>query len=201
MKLTKDIALEFVKDSIKESGRPNYPFRSRYRHTLRVLMWVKRLQKVLGGDLDVLTYSAIFHDCDWNGKENHAITSYRTAKAFLNQFDLEDEFKYKVLEGIKYHNRNETTGLCKESYILMDADELDEVGAICIIWDVLAENHEKDKISYKSAIERTIRYLPEMQGNLSKFHFEHSLQIYRRKLNFMKQFIEEAKEELEIEMQ
>ena len=200
MKLTKEIALEFTKKKIEESARPNYPFRSRYRHTLRVLMWALRLQEKLGGDKDVLMYSSILHDCSWDGKQNHAISSYQEAKVFLDQFDLDKEFKEKVLEGVLYHNRNDTPDLCKESYILMDADELDEVGAVCLLWDALAEQHEKDEVSYKSVIDRTKKYIPRLYKNLGKFHFDYSLNIYKRKLEFMEEFIKEAEDELEIEM-
>ena len=200
MKLTKEVALQFAKSSIQEYKRPNYPFRSRFRHTLRVLMWVERLQKELGGDLDILTYSAILHDCAWNGKENHAVVSYRVAKDFLDDFEMEEEFKRKVLEGILHHNQNDTLGLCHESYILMDADELDEVGAICIFWDTLAENHENDTMSYKSALLRIKKYIPSLYNNIPKFHFGFALDIYKRKLKFMEEFVKEAEEELEIEL-
>lgn len=201
MKLTKEIALKFAKDSIEKHNRPNYPFRSRFRHTLRVLMWVERLQKELGGDLEILTYSTILHDCAWNGKENHAITSYKVAKNFLDGFELEEVFKSKVLEGVLHHNQNDTLGLCKESYILMDADELDEVGAISILWDTLAENHQNETMSYKAALLRIKRYLPDFYKNTQKFHFDYALEIYKRKLKFIEAFITEAEEELEIELQ
>lgn len=200
MMLTKEVALEFTRKSIEKCKRPNYPFRSRYRHTLRVLMWVERLQKVIGGDLDVLTYSAILHDCAWNGTENHAIVSYREAKTFLDRFELDDDFKSKVLEGVLYHNRNNIEELCMESYILMDADELDEVGATCILWDTLAENHENDIVSYTSTLLRIKRYLPDLYKNIPKLHYDYSMEIYNRKLKFMEQFIIEAEEELEIEL-
>jgi uncharacterized protein len=200
MKLTKELAIQFTKESIEKHKRPNYPFRSRYRHTLRVLMWVERLQKKLGGDLEILSYSAILHDCAWNGKENHAITSYNEAKNFLEQFELNEDFKFKVLEGVLHHNLNDTLGLCKESYILMDADELDEIGATSILWDTLAENHENETMSYKSALLRTKKYMPALYKNISKFHFDYTVDIYKRKLKFMEEFIKEAEEELEIEL-
>lgn len=200
MKLTKEAALQFTQESIKQCQRPNYPFRSRYRHTLRVLMWVERLQKELGGDLDVLTYSAILHDCAWDGKENHAFVSYRAAKEFLSNYDIEDDTRLKILEGVKYHNSNDTLGLCKETYILMDADELDEVGAVCIMWDTLSEAHTSDIVSYKSVLLRIKKYLPRLHENVIKLHFDYSVNIYKRKLNFMKQFVIEAEEELEVEL-
>jgi uncharacterized protein len=200
MKLTLEMTKEFVKNKIDLINRPNYPFRSRYRHTLRVLMWVERLQKQLGGDLEVLRYSALLHDCDWNGTENHAITSYHTAKGFLDQFELEDDFKGKVLEGVRYHNEQGVEGLSKETYILMDADELDEVGAISIMWDILAAQYKSEEVSYKTVLDRIKKYSPDFKENISKFNFEYSKEIYKRKVEFRERFILEAEEELEIEL-
>lgn len=200
MKLTLDAAKRFAKEKIESSNRPNYPFRSRYRHTLRVLMWVERLHKELGGDLDVLRYSAILHDCDWNGTENHAITSYESAKSFLNKFDIDSKFKEKVLEGVRYHNEKSVKGLSKETHILMDADELDEVGAVCIMWDILAQQHEKKVTSYKEVLERIKRYTLMLHKNVEKLNFQISKDIYKRKMLFQEMFIKEAEEELEIEL-
>ena len=200
MKLTLELTKEFVKDNIEKLNRPNYPFRSRYRHTLRVLMWAERLQKVLGGDLEVLQYSALLHDCDWNGEENHAITSYKTAKKFLDKFNIEETFKHKVLEGVRYHNEQGIKGLSKETYILMDADELDEVGAVCIMWDTLAEQYTNKNVSYKSVYERINKYTKGFYDNIERLNFEYTKEIYRRKVEFQELFIKEAKEELEIEL-
>ncbi len=200
MKLTKEIALDFVLKCTTESNRLNYPFRSRYRHTLRVLMWALRLQKVLGGDLEVLTYSAILHDCAWNGLENHAITSHNVAKDFLDQYDLEDSKKSKILEGVRHHNEYHTENLCKESYILMDADELDEVGALCILWDTLAQQHEVTETSYKDVLDRIKHYLPRMKEGVHKLNFDYSKEIYNRKVTFMELFVIETEEELENEL-
>ena len=200
MDLTLEITKEFVRKNIESIKRPNYPFRSRFRHTLRVLMWVERLQKELGGDLGVLRYSALLHDCDWNGEENHAITSYNTAKDFLDQFELDSEFKQKVLEGVRYHNERGRKNLSKETYILMDADELDEVGAVCIMWDTLAEQHTNDKVTYKTVLERIRKYIPRFYENIEHLNFQYTKDIYKRKIKFQELFIKEAEEELEIEL-
>lgn len=198
MKLTVEKTKDFVKKSIKKSNRPNYPFRSRYRHTLRVLMWAERLQKELGGDLEVITYSALLHDCDWNGEENHALTSYKTAKKFLKKFDIDKDFKKKILEGVKYHNDRTKSDLSKEACILMDADELDEIGAVCIMWDTLAEQHEKKDVTYDSVLKRIKKYTNELDENIKYLKFDYSKKIYKRKLDFQRKFIKEAEEELEI---
>lgn len=200
MELTLEVVKRFVEDKIKQLKRPNYPFRSRFKHTLRVLMWVERLQKILGGDLEVLQYSALLHDCDWNGEENHAITSYKTAKEFLNQFDIDETFKYKILEGVKYHNQQGVEGLHKETYILMDADELDEIGALCILWDTLAEQYKNEDVSYESVVLRIKSYIPELYENIEKLNYDYSKEIYKRKLAFQELFVKEAEEELDIDI-
>ena len=47
--------IDFVKEQTAVNGRPpNYPFRSRFEHTMRVYRWAIKLQSKLGGDLDDL---------------------------------------------------------------------------------------------------------------------------------------------------
>ena len=55
--------IEYVKKMTSENGRPsNYPFRSRFEHTMRVYRWAIKLQSKLGGDLDVIVLAALLHD-------------------------------------------------------------------------------------------------------------------------------------------
>ena len=53
--------IEFVKTQTAENGRPpNYEFRSRYEHTMRVYRWAIKLQSKLGGDLDIIVLAALY---------------------------------------------------------------------------------------------------------------------------------------------
>lgn len=57
--------IEFVKTQTAENGRPpNYEFRSRFEHTMRVYRWAIKLQSKLGGDLDIIVLAALLHDID-----------------------------------------------------------------------------------------------------------------------------------------
>lgn len=50
--------IDFVKEQTAVNGRPpNYPFRSRFEHTMRVYRWAIKLQSKLGGDLDSIISS------------------------------------------------------------------------------------------------------------------------------------------------
>ena len=52
--------IEFVRKQTAENGRPpNYPFRSRFEHTMRVYRWAIKLQSKLGGDLDIIVLAAL----------------------------------------------------------------------------------------------------------------------------------------------
>ncbi len=196
-KLTLEIVQDFVKEEISKSNRPNYSFRSRYRHTLRVLRWVRELHTLVGGDLEVLEYAALLHDCSWNGNENHAITSHEVAKKFLSEFDLPTEKREKILEAVLYHNRDFTEGLHHESYIVMDADELDELGAITIIWDALSEG-QLENSSYDTVYERIIKYNEEHHQRIERMHFDETRIIYQSRLDVIDNFIKELEYELGI---
>ena len=47
---------------------------------------------------------------------------------------------------------------------------------------------------------RIKKYIPSLYNNIPKFHFGFALDIYKRKLKFMEEFVKEAEEELEIEL-
>ena len=52
--------IEFVREQIADNGRPpNYPFRDRFEHTMRVYRWAIKLQAKVGGDLDIIALAAV----------------------------------------------------------------------------------------------------------------------------------------------
>ena len=52
--------IEYVKEQTSINGRPpNYPFRSRFEHTMRVYRWAIKLQDRIGGDLEIIALAAI----------------------------------------------------------------------------------------------------------------------------------------------
>ena len=64
--------IEFVKEKIAVNGRPpNYPFRDRFEHTMRVYRWAIKLQAKVGGDLDIIALAALLHDVGWEEGREH----------------------------------------------------------------------------------------------------------------------------------
>ena len=132
--------IEFVKKTSSENGRPNlYPFRNRYEHTMRVYRWAIRLQTKLGGDLDVIVLAALLHDVGWEDERPHNEVSAEIAVEYLDSIGVDPALITKVGEIILQHSDKDTEReLSIEAKIVMDADLLDEVGAIGIMWDCMA---------------------------------------------------------------
>lgn len=183
----------FVEKEINLQNRPDYGFRSRYTHSLRVMRWAEHLQSILGGDLEVLMIASLFHDVGWEKGINHAIVSHRIAEEYFSNIDIEN--KSKILEAVLYHNRRDTKGLNLESYILMDADLLDEVGASTIVWDILASAREENS-SYYTALERLQKYAANTYKQIDRFYFQESKDIFNERLKIIDEFIKELSYEL-----
>ena len=146
--------IEFVKQKTMSSNRPNkYPFRNQFEHTMRVYRWAIRLQAKLGGDLDVIVLSALLHDVGWDENRPHEEVSAEIAVEYLDSIDIDPETIKKVGEIILVHSDKDTDKeLSLECKIVMDADLLDEVGAIGIMWDCMATALE-DEASYKEQLQ------------------------------------------------
>lgn len=139
--------LKYVKDYLTVHNGdvppdPQAAFRSKYQHTLRVLGWAKRLAEGRKDvNTDVLYTAAIFHDIgNAIDRESHA---ERGAKVFYeygikNGMDL--SFIEKVKNLIFLHSSKESLkekDTPIELILLMEADLLDEEGALRMVWYTL----------------------------------------------------------------
>lgn len=119
---------------------PQMAFRSKFQHTIRVLGWAKKLAEGRKDiDTDVLYTAAIFHDIGYSNeaKEFHA---ERGAEAFYKygiKTKMDSSFIEKVKKLIYLHSSKELLkekNIPIELIILMEADLLDEEGALRIVW-------------------------------------------------------------------
>ena len=144
--------IDFVKEQTAVNGRPpNYPFRSRFEHTMRVYRWAIKLQSKLGGDLDIIVLAALLHDVGWDDERPHGEVGAEIAVNYLDSLGVDPQKIAKIGEIIMIHEEKDTDAdLSLECRIVMDADLLDEVGAISVLWDSMATAIE-DEASYKRA--------------------------------------------------
>ena len=82
--------IEYVKKMTSENGRPsNYPFRSRFEHTMRVYRWAIKLQSKLGGDLDVIVLAALLHDIGWDDERPHGEVGAELAVEYMDSIGID----------------------------------------------------------------------------------------------------------------
>ena len=189
--------IEFVKIQIANNGRPpNYPFRDRFEHTMRVYRWAIKLQAKIGGDLEIITLAALLHDVGWEDDREHGEVSAEIAVEYLDSIDYEPKKIGRIGEIIRIHNEKDTQDeLSTECQVVMDADLLDEVGAISVLWDAMATACE-DEASYKKAYYRIKKYY---QGNMPKIRrckTDVARQEYHRRMKVLEEYLFQLEKEL-----
>ncbi len=189
--------IEFVKKKTAESDRPNpYPFRNRFEHIMRVYRWAIRLQAKLGGNLDVIVLSALLHDVGWDDNRPHEEVSAEIAVEYLDSLEMDPETIKKVGEIILLHNDKDTEkDLSLECKIVMDADLLDEVGALGIMWDCMATALD-DEASYKRAYYRIKEYYRINKPKIRRCKTDAGRAEYTKRMQAIEAYIYQLEKEL-----
>ena len=189
--------IEFVKRKTAENQKPNpYPFRNRFEHTMRVYRWVIRLQAKLGGDLDVIVLSALLHDVGWEEGRPHEEVSAEIAVEYLDSIDIDPQTIKRVGEIILLHADKDTEReLSLESKIVMDADLLDEIGAIGIMSDCMATALENEA-SYKRAYYRIKEYYRVNKPKIRRCKTDAGRAEYTKRMQAIEAYIYQLEKEL-----
>lgn len=189
--------IEFVREQISKNGRPaNYPFRDRFEHTMRVYRWAIKLQAKVGGDLDIIALAALLHDVGWDEEADHGEVGAQIAVDYLDSIGVAPDKISRIGEIIRIHEDKDTTEeLSIECQVVMDADLLDEVGAVSVVWDSMATACEEEA-SYKKAYYRIKDYY---KGNIPKIRrckTEVARLEYSRRMKLLEEYIYQLEKEL-----
>ena len=189
--------IEFVRKQTAENGRPpNYPFRSRFEHTMRVYRWAIKLQSKLGGDLDIIDLAALLHDIGWDEVRPHGEVGAEIAVDYLDSLGVDPEKIAKIGEIIMMHSDKDTDAeLSLECRIVMDADLLDEVGAVGILWDAMATAQE-DEASYKRAYYRIKNFYRINKPKIKRCKTDAGRVEYNKRMQLIEEFIFQLEKEL-----
>lgn len=192
-------ARQFAMDTIKAMpmrDRLSRKFRDRWDHTQRVLAWAKRIYKEEGGDWQIIELAVLLHDCGYEVNRPHADVSAEKAKEFFegHPYDKSEA----VIELIQNHSRKEDQdlSLSLELKILMDADTLDEKGALAILLDAASEGMENPNASYEDIYGRILRYFPEVRREERRMKTETGRLVFQRKIRWMETCMVAIREEL-----
>ena len=144
---------------ISNQGRKSQPFRNRFEHTMRVLTWAHRIHEVEGGDFEIITFAILFHDTGWSDTVDHALIGAELAEQYLLDKGVDPTLVGRIASAARTHNKRQASqeSLPIENLIVMDADLLDEVGVITLVWDAMATATE-GKPSYARALEKDLEY-------------------------------------------
>jgi len=201
-----DKMLQFVKKTLEDnnaikSKNIHHQFRSRYTHTIRVLNWAKRISSDLKCNTDILYTACIFHDVGYAwGKENHALISSKIFEEYAKDNNLDNEFVKEVSRIISLHSNKELLNdkdSTPELILLLEADLLDEEGALGIVWDLLAYG-SKGSSDYESALGEIYIH----SGHILSQDFmvtEKAKEYWNKKKELVKNFIDSYKMDLFIE--
>lgn len=189
--------IEFVKEQISNNGRPsNYPFRKRFEHTMRVYRWAIKLQAKVGGDLEIIALAALLHDVGWDDDKDHGEVGAQIAVDYLDSIGFDPEKISRIGEIIRIHEDKDTTEeLSLECQVVMDADLLDEVGAVSVVWDSMATACE-DEASYKKAYYRIKNFYKGNRPKIRRCKTEAARLEYSRRMKLLEDFIFQLEKEL-----
>ena len=189
--------IEYVKKQTAENGRPpNYPFRNRYEHTMRVYRWAIKLQAKVGGDLEIITLAALLHDIGWDAERPHNEVGAELAVEYLDSIGYDEEKIGRIGEIIMRHTDQDTQDeLSLECKVVMDADLLDEVGALSVVWDCMATACE-DEATYKKSYYRIKNFYRINRPKIRRCKTDAARAEYEHRMKAIEDFLSELEREL-----
>ena len=191
-------AYETIEVEFALKKRPTQPFRSRYRHTQRVLKWAERIHEIEGGDYHVIELAALFHDVGWEDGIPHQVVSRRFAAAFFEKEDSNGELSDRVCNAVLLHNQRHIANneLTLEERIVMDADALDEVGIVSIVWDALALSAIDEHAGYEAVYSRIHENHEKLRSPEMQMKTETGTRLFRERFSVFENAMEELAYEL-----
>ena len=188
--------IEFVKQTASENSGAENTFRNSYDHTMRVYRWAIRLQAKLGGDLDVIVLAALLHDIGHEQGRPTNEVSAEVAVEYLDSIGVDAEMIVKVGEIIMICSDKETDkDISLECRIVMDADLLDEVGAVGIMMDCMLAAMDSEA-SYKRAYYRIKDVYRKSKPRVACCKTETGRTEYLKRMQLIENYIFQLEKEL-----
>ena len=176
----------------------SYAFRNRFTHSIRVMKWCERLLEEIPADRNSVIPAAILHDIGYAiSAADHAKQGAIMAHGFLTNQDCSPMLADSISELIANHSTKNLDPLkmSNELMILQDADCLDEIGALTVFWDCMAEGACEIQ-NYRKAYERLLASHKKITGRNRKMKTSLANQIYQERLSVLRQFLDEIEYEL-----
>lgn len=200
---------EFIKDYLEVNGGEisnigHFPFRKRSEHIRRVYMWAKRLVEDKSDiNKGAVLVAALFHDVGYAISADgslHAEYSANICKKYLMEHGFSPEFIDEVTYLIINHSNKDlmtAKDASLELILLMEADLLDETGALSIVWDCMMEGSQNVQ-TFEKAYEHIREYsFKSLKSN--PMITDKAIEFWQRKQSLMKEFVEHLSHDLGIQ--
>jgi uncharacterized protein len=187
-------------DPIATKLARRFPFRRLADHCARTYRWAQRLQEREGGDHEVVEVAALFHDvgkCVDNTPAGHARAGAEICERYLDSRGFDPDKTALVVHIVRNHVHSmRDVSLSLEAQVVRDADLLDEVGALTVLWDAMAAGAEASQ-SYTLTYQRIRAAYERLRArDLCSLETETGRLFYRERLEFLEQFVRELEYEL-----
>lgn len=180
------------------SAQTAEPYRKRMEHTRRVYMWLERLltaEADLGAmDAHALRAATIFHDAGYarvtDNADAHAQFSVQIFNEYAAAHGFDPQLQACIAGLIARHSDKQLLNAPDtpmELVLLMEADLLDETGALSIARDCMAQGREEQPSyagAYQSAAEQFAR-----EGNQNPMATRQARAIWDAKQALASEFI------------
>ena len=154
------------------------------------------MQAKLGGNLDVIVLSALLHDVGWEEGRPHEEVSAEIAVEYLDSIEIDPETIKRVGEIILLHADKDTEKeLSLECKIVMDADLLDEVGALGIMGNCMSTALE-DEAGYKRAYYKIKEYYRNNKPKIRRCKTDAGRAEYAKRMQAIEAYIYQLEKEL-----
>lgn len=200
---------KFVKSYLEENGGEvsnlgYFPYRKRSEHIKRVFIWTKRLIEDMNNiNKEVVLVSALFHDVGYGICEDesiHAEYSADICEKYLAEHGFNSEFIDQVAYLVRNHSKKELLNIKDtpiELIILMEADLLDETGALSIVWDCMMEGSQ-EKQTFEKTYEHIMNYT--YKGiNENLMVTRKAVEFWEKKQKLVKEFVKQLTYDLGIQ--
>jgi len=159
-------------------------------------MWTRRLLAYYPqADAHIVQLAAIFHDVGYaTDMDDHATAGAGICRQMLTGHEPDENIE-RIADMVKEHAKKDRTDMTLEEMLLCDADLLDEIGALNIIWDSMAEGAEQEQ-RYEKTLSRLQAILPKVTAQSGKLRTEAGRNLHRQRSEFQTLFCKELAFEL-----
>lgn len=202
--------LEFVKERLSDANTEHIGSKveisySRYEHTERVLKWALRLYRECSDksivDYDAVVTAVIFHDVGRHSGQKekipHALLGVPITREYLLSHGYSEERAEYISGLVGAHSdtyKMTDPSIDRNLLMLMEADLLDDSGALGIVMDCMITAIRNPKARFTDSLDHIYRYTARIQKK-TKFVTPEATRIWDEKTRIVEEFAASLKED------